>query len=85
MQLTFDSNERKNPVQEKSFAFAMRIVRVYQHLVKEQKELVPSKQLISCGTSVGAKVEEGIGGISKKISGLSNPLPIKKHGRPSTG
>lgn len=59
-------NDKQNPVQEKSFAFAVRIVRLYQHLVKEQKEFVLSKQLLRSGTSIGANVEEGIGGISKK-------------------
>lgn len=59
-------NDKQNPVQEKSFAFAIRIVRLYQYLVKEQKEFVLSKQLLRSGTSIGANVEEGIGGISKK-------------------
>ncbi|WPP53560.1 four helix bundle protein [Catalinimonas niigatensis] len=48
-------NDKKNPVQEKSFAFAIRIVRLYQYLVKEQKEFVLSKQLLRSGTSIGAK------------------------------
>lgn len=59
-------NDNKNPVQEKSFAFAVRIVRLYQYLSQEKMEFILSKQLLKCGTSIGANVEEGIGGISKK-------------------
>src|SRR6185436_5414228 len=54
-----------NVVQEKSFTFAVRIVRVYQHLVNEKKEFVLSKQLLRSGTSIGANIEEGIGGQSE--------------------
>ena len=62
-----------NVVQEKSFAFAVRVVRVYQHLMKEKKEFVLSKQLLRSGTSIGANIEEGIGGQSEAdfISKLS--------------
>ena len=62
-----------NVVQEKSFAFAVRVVRVYQHLMNEKKEFVLSKQLLRSGTSIGANIEEGIGGQSEAdfISKLS--------------
>ena len=43
---------------EKSFAFALRIVRLYKHLATEHKEYVLSKQVLRSGTSVGANVEE---------------------------
>jgi four helix bundle protein len=56
----------KNTLQDKSFAFAVRIVRLYQHLTQEKKEFVLSKQLLRSGTSIGANVEEGIGGYTKK-------------------
>lgn len=55
-----------NAVQEKSYAFAVRIVRMYQHLSREKKEFVLSKQVLRSGTSIGATVEEAIGGLSKK-------------------
>ena len=55
-----------NVVQEKSYAFAVRIVKVYQYLCAEKKEFVLSKQLLRCGTSIGANIEEAIGGQSKK-------------------
>ncbi|NOY49105.1 MAG: four helix bundle protein [Chlorobi bacterium] len=58
--------KRDNIVQEKSYAFAVRIVKVYQYLCTEKEEFVLSKQLLRCGTSIGANVEEAIGGQSKK-------------------
>lgn len=54
-----------NIVQVKSYAFAVRIVKVYKYLITEQREFVLSKQLLRCGTSIGANVEEAIGGQSK--------------------
>ncbi len=60
------SLKRRNVVQEKSYAFAVRIVRMYQHLSSEKRAFVLSKQVLRSGTSVGANVEEAIGGLSKK-------------------
>ena len=47
-----------NVVEEKSFQFAIRIVRLYQYLRSKKKEFVLSKQLLRSGTSVGANVAE---------------------------
>ena len=55
-----------NIVQQKSFAFAIRIVNVYKYLISEKKEFVLSKQLLRSGTSIGANIEESIGGQSDK-------------------
>ena len=57
---------KENVIQMKSFAFAIRIVKAYKFLQSEKKEYVLSKQLIRSGTSIGANVEEAIGGQSKK-------------------
>jgi four helix bundle protein len=54
-----------NPVQTKSYAFAVRVVRLYQHLAATKKEYVLSKQVLRAGTSIGANVEEAIGGQSR--------------------
>ena len=54
-----------NIVQTKSYDFALRIVKVYKYLCQEKKEFVLSKQLLRSGTSVGAYIEESIGGQSK--------------------
>ena len=62
-----------NIIQQKSFAFAIRIVNAYKYLQSEKKEFVLSKQMLRSGTSIGANVEEAIGGQSKAdfISKLS--------------
>ena len=55
-----------NILQEKTFAFAIRIVNLYKYLCEEKKEFVLSKQILRSGTSIGANVEEGIGGQSDR-------------------
>jgi four helix bundle protein len=55
----------ENVVQIKSYDFALRIVKVYKYLSQDKKEFVLSKQLLRSGTSVGANIEEAIGGQSK--------------------
>ncbi len=57
---------KDNVVQIKSFNFSVRIVRLYQHLSSTKKGFVLSKQLLRSGTSIGANIEEAIGGQSKK-------------------
>ena len=52
-------------LQEKSYAFAVRVVNAYKYLVKNHKEYVLSKQLLRAGTSIGANITEAQGGISK--------------------
>lgn len=58
--------KKDNVVQIKSYAFAVRIVNVYKYLSEEKKEYVLSKQLLRCGTSIGANIEEAIGGQTEK-------------------
>jgi len=55
-----------NPIQKKSYVFALRIVSLYRYLCDEKKEFVLSKQLVRSGTSIGANVEEAISGQSYK-------------------
>jgi len=50
--------QKDNIIKDKSFAFAVRIVKLYKYLVEEKKEYVMSKQLLRSGTSVGAMVRE---------------------------
>jgi hypothetical protein len=58
--------KKDNVVQIKSYAFAVRIVNVFKYLSEEKKEYVLSKQLLRCGTSIGANIEEAIGGQTEK-------------------
>ena len=45
-------------IQDKSFRFAVRIVNLCRYLQTEQKEYILTKQLLRCGTSIGANVAE---------------------------
>jgi four helix bundle protein len=47
-----------NVVYDKSFQFAIRIVKLYRFLMENKREFVLSKQLLRCGTSIGANVAE---------------------------
>jgi four helix bundle protein len=51
----------ENVLQEKTYSFALRIIKAYKYLVDDKKEYVLSKQLLRCGTSIGANTEEAIG------------------------
>lgn len=57
--------KRDNVVADKSKAFALRIIRLYQYLCSEKHEFVLSKQILQSGTSIGANVREAIHGQSK--------------------
>lgn len=57
---------KMNPIREKSFDFAVRIVNLYKYLCDEKKEFTLSKQLLRSGTSVGANVEEAVHAQSKR-------------------
>lgn len=54
-----------NNVLKKAFEFAVRVIKLYQYLSREQKEFVLSKQLLRCGTSIGANINEAQAGQSK--------------------
>jgi four helix bundle protein len=56
----------ENIIEIKSYAFAIRIVNAYKYLVEDQKEYVLSKQLLRCGTSIGANVAEAVGSQTDK-------------------
>ena len=48
-----------NPLIEKrSYLFALRIVKAYKYLTKQQNEHVLSKQMLRSGTSIGAMMRE---------------------------
>ena len=51
-------NVKNNIVADKSYAFALRIIKLYKYLFSEQKEFVLSKQVLRSGTSIGALVKE---------------------------
>jgi len=53
-------------VYQKSYSFALEVVKLYRHLSTEKKEYVLSKQLLKAATSIGANVNEAISGESKR-------------------
>lgn len=56
--------KKSNVIQDKSYRFALRMIALYQSLVKK-KEFVLSRQVLRSGTAIGAIVEEGIGAESR--------------------
>jgi len=49
---------KDNAIMDKSYAFALRIIKLYKYLIAEKKEYVLSKQILRSGTSIGALVKE---------------------------
>ena len=47
-----------NAIEEKSFQFAVRMVKLCRYLRDEKKEFILSKQLLRAGTSIGANIAE---------------------------
>jgi four helix bundle protein len=56
---------KENVIEDKSYRFALRAVKLYKFLIKEHHEFFLSRQILRSGTSIGANVE-AIGGVSKK-------------------
>ncbi|MDR2908186.1 MAG: four helix bundle protein [Bacteroidales bacterium] len=50
--------KKENIIKDKSYSFALRIVKLYQYLSLEKREFVLSKQVLRSGTSIGALVKE---------------------------
>ena len=50
--------ERDNAIKEKSYKFALRIIKLNKFLVESKKEYVLSKQVLRIGTSIGANISE---------------------------
>lgn len=58
-------NEKSNPLKDKSFQFALKIVKLYTFLTEQKREYVMSKQLLRSGTSIGANIREAQNAQSK--------------------
>jgi len=53
-----DGGKRPNVVKDKSFAFALRVVKLSRFLQEQKREFVISKQVLRSGTAIGALVRE---------------------------
>ncbi len=60
-----DSGRKENLIQDKSFEFALDVIKLYK-LLQQEKEYVISRQLLRSGTSIGANVTEAEAAQSKK-------------------
>ena len=49
---------KNNVVYEKSYSFALRIIKLYSFLKEEKREFVLSKQVLRSGTAIGALISE---------------------------
>lgn len=49
---------KNNVIKNKSFDFAVRIIKLYQYLNNDKKEFILSKQLLRSGNSIGAMIRE---------------------------
>ena len=65
-QFSMSNYMKENLIAVKTYAFAIKIVKLCKSLQLDQREYTLSKQLLKSGTSIGANVEEAIGGQSKK-------------------
>ena len=57
---------KENIAKEKSMQFSIRVVKLYNYLCETKKECIMSKQLLRCGTSIGANLAEAECAISNK-------------------
>lgn len=56
--------DKENPLYNKSYDFALKIIELYKRVNREKREYILSKQLLRSGTSIGANVAEANGAIS---------------------
>lgn len=53
------NKQNKSIVAEKSYAFALRIIKLYKYLILKEKEYVLFKQILRSGTGIGVLIREG--------------------------
>jgi TIGR02436 family protein len=68
----------ENIAQNKSKAFALRIIKLYKFLCSEKQEYILSKQLLRSGTSIGANIREAENGFSKRDFTAKMSIALKE-------
>ena len=63
-------------ITEKAKSFAIRIIRLYQHLTEKKKEFILSKQVLRSGTSIGANRTEAVYAFSGKDFLYKNEIAL---------
>lgn len=72
---------KENVLIDKSIAFAARIIKLNQYLLKNKKEHVISKQIIRSGTSIGANINEANYGQSRADFISKMHIALKRNSR----
>ena len=72
-----DNMNNEKVIENKSYDFARRIIKVYKYLIRN-KEYILSKQLLRSGTSIGANVVEAQYAISKKEFRAKMSIALKE-------
>ena len=73
-----NTKDSETPLKDKSYDFAIRIVKLAQHLQKEKKEFGLSKQVLRSGTAIGALIREAEFGQSKADFGNKMSIALKE-------
>ena len=73
-----DITESNSIIGKKSYLFELKIIAIYKTLIAHKKEFVLSKQLLRCGTSIGANVHEAVGSESKETLFINFLSLLKK-------
>ena len=58
---------KDNPILEKSFSFALRIIKLNRYLIEEKQEYVLSKELLVAGTHIGKHIKEAVDAESREV------------------
>jgi four helix bundle protein len=58
--------KEENIILNKTYDFGLRILKLYLHLRKSKVDIGLCSQILNSGTSIGANVEEAVGGASRK-------------------
>ena len=69
---------KDNAIVDKSKAFAIRIIKLYQYLTSEKQEYTLSKQALRSGTSIGANVRESLRAQSKADFIVKQNIALKE-------
>ncbi|QGU00435.1 hypothetical protein SYNTR_1841 [Candidatus Syntrophocurvum alkaliphilum] len=59
-------NIKRNIIKDKSYYFALQVIKTCRYLAKKENEYVISRQLMRSGTSIGANIEEALAAGSRK-------------------
>ena len=68
----------KSILAEKSFDFALKVIKLFKYLQEDHREYILSKQILRSATSIGANIEEAIGGQSIKDFIHKNNIALKE-------